>query len=68
MLKMLLENDASTSIHEKLDGKSPLQISIENNHPECAVALLDGGANPNAQDNKGNTALHYGTLFMFVKN
>eukprot|EP00794_Sanderia_malayensis_P015336 gene15336-16913_t len=59
MLILLLAKNASTSIHEKLDGKTSLQISIENNHPDCAAALLDGGADPNARDLKGRTALHY---------
>ena len=61
MLKMLLANKADTSIQDKLDGKTPLHISIENGHIDCAMSLLDGGANPNIQDVKGRTSLHYGT-------
>ena len=60
MLKMLLANKADTSIQDKLDGKTPLHISIENGHIDCAMALLDGGAYPNLPDVKGRTSLHYG--------
>ena len=60
MLKLFLSNKASTDIQGNLDGKSPLHISLEHNHIDCTVALLDAGANPNMQDTLGRTALHYG--------
>ena len=60
MVKMLLSKKASTGLRGKLDGKTPLHICIENNHIDCALALLDAGADPNIQDSTGKTTLHYG--------
>ena len=60
MVKFLLSNEASSNIQGKIDGKTPLHISLKNNHEDCTRVLLDGGADPNIRDTKGRTALHYG--------
>ena len=67
MLNLLLVNNALTDIQGKLDGKSSLHISIEHNHKDCVIALLDAGANPNLPDAKGCTPLHYGIdLYLLI--
>jgi len=40
------------------DGATPLRKAVLNNHPELVVWLLDHGAAPNVQDQRGRTALH----------
>ena len=60
MLKLFLLNNALTDVQGKIDGKTPLHLTLEHNHKECVLILLDGGANPDIQDAEGRTALHYG--------
>ncbi len=50
--------DAGVDVNETLtDGTSALVLAVMNAHYELAAALLDKGANPNA-DEQGWTALH----------
>lgn len=50
--------DAGVDVNQSLtDGTSALVLAVMNAHYELAAALLDKGANPNA-DNQGWTALH----------
>ena len=57
LLVMCLE----TSIlnHKNSVGRTPLMIAVENNKPDCVRTLLGYGADPDCQDNSGNTALHH---------
>ncbi len=41
------------------DGKTPLMVASQKGSTAAAEFLLSKGANPNASDAKGNTALHY---------
>ena len=41
---------------------TPLNLAVSMNRPDVAKILLDYGANPNFQDNKGRTSLVYSVL------
>jgi ankyrin repeat protein len=43
-------------------GMSPLLMSSASGHEALSIFLLDHGANPNAADSNGATALHYAVL------
>ena len=40
------------------DGRTPLHAALRNGHSDVALALLEKGANPNAQDDGGEAPLH----------
>lgn len=58
IMKLLIESGADTEKRGRND-QTPLSYaaSFSNSAPTISV-LLDGGADPNAQDNYGDTALH----------
>uniref|UniRef100_A0A667YT52 CARD- and ANK-containing Inflammasome Adaptor Protein n=1 Tax=Myripristis murdjan TaxID=586833 RepID=A0A667YT52_9TELE len=41
------------------DGLTPLHIASQQGHAETVIQLLQGGADPGAQDRLGRTALHW---------
>jgi len=46
-------------------GKTPMQYAAFMGHEECIAALIEAGANPNAQNATGMTALHFAAMSMF---
>lgn len=65
-----LENELKLSaeaINEKGDlGYSPLAIAVARGHERVVKVLLEHGATPNTQDQKGNTPLHYTGEYNFL--
>ena len=58
VVRLLLDNEASVSYEDGLPSDSlPLHQAIRNGHVEIAALLLDFGANVQARDNLGRTAL-----------
>lgn len=55
--RKLLREDASLVKGTSLDGMTPLHYAARAGHYDVAVALLEHGANPNATDKDGGTAL-----------
>jgi hypothetical protein len=45
-------------IDTQVDGKTALYLAVENNHVKTVAVLLLYNADPNIQDNDGNTPLH----------
>jgi ankyrin repeat protein len=54
-----LPDDADPNVP---DGVTPLLMASASGHEELSLFLLENGANPNAADGTGATALHYATL------
>lgn len=61
--EFLLSRGAPIDITD-FEGATPLMRSITN--PEIVALLLEQGADPNAQDGYGNSALHYATRRYYV--
>ncbi|MBR4592548.1 MAG: ankyrin repeat domain-containing protein [Elusimicrobiaceae bacterium] len=57
MIKLLVKNGKADINLPDLEGRTPIFYAVENNRPEALQLLLSAGANPNAQDNSGATAL-----------
>jgi ankyrin repeat protein len=52
--------DARADVNEAApDGMSPLLVASASGHEALSIFFLERGANPNAVDKKGITALHY---------
>lgn len=49
---------AGDDVNEKYFTSSPLLVAVANGHFEVVLILLDNGANPNAVNNDGESALH----------
>ncbi len=61
-IRKLLE--AGGNVHERdEDGRTPLHMAVFNGSEEIVELLLSAGANPNAQDKKGVTALNTARSF-----
>jgi len=56
LVRFLLSRGADVNI-AGFDGKTPLHRAAYRGNPEMVKALLEGGANPQARDNRGNTPL-----------
>ena len=56
VVEALLEYDADPNIPDGY-GRTPLHCSARNGHVASVVSLLNGGANINAKDKNGHTAL-----------
>lgn len=52
--------DAGAELEEVVDGETPFLHCWKNAKLRSAKFLIARGANPNAQDRKGRTALHFG--------
>jgi ankyrin repeat protein len=52
-----LQTTTNLEAHDEL-GFTPFQIAVKRGHLLAATLLLEAGANVNARDAKGNTALH----------
>lgn len=55
-VKLLVENGANVNI--TADSKTPLMLSVSRGNNEILNFLIDNGADVNAQDVNGDTALH----------
>jgi len=51
--------DVNYSCSEECKGWTPVMIAAAENHPEAVKLLLEKGANPNAQNRYGRSALHF---------
>lgn len=58
-VRLLLEAKADVNLGEKWRGQTPLMWAVAEKHPEVAKALVDHGANVNAQSKGGFTALQF---------
>lgn len=60
-----VKNQLALGVSKWVDrfGYSALHIAISKGFDDISIALLDGGIEPNLQDNKGQTALHYCAFF-----
>jgi ankyrin repeat protein len=54
----LIHADANLD-HEDDEGNTALQKAALNNYQDCVDLLLENGANINAKDKKGRTALYF---------
>ena len=62
-------NQESCDINLKtIGGETPVHIAVERSFNKCAEVLVTNGANVNAQDLNGNTALHRVFLKAEMKN
>jgi len=62
-----LRNDIA-GINDKADlNYSPLAIAVARGHKDVVELLLENGATPNTQDQKGNTPLHYTGEYNFLE-
>jgi uncharacterized protein len=67
LVALLLEHGAA--VDQSLPGDATaLMIAAVQGYPEIAEQLLDGGADPNAVDARGHSALHAGSQFGFEQN
>jgi ankyrin repeat protein len=48
-------------------GNTLLLIAVQNGHEKIPKFLLEKGANPNHQNNQGQTALHYAMTYGFYE-
>lgn len=58
IIKLLYHKGANLELKTFDKGLTPLQLAAMHNKPLCLTALLECGANVNAVDHKGATALH----------
>jgi ankyrin repeat protein len=72
MVKLLLSHRANPN-EENLDRDTPLTLTLKRIHVKsapygsCALAVLDAGANVNAQNENGLAPLHYAAKHGMVK-
>ncbi len=59
VLRMLLEHGCSASAPCCTDGRTPLMLAVARQCPESVQLLLEKGADVNARNAQGRTALHY---------
>jgi ankyrin repeat protein len=57
-VKILVINTTAANCCDDKNGNLPIHIAAQNGHFEIIEFLISKGANVNAQNNKGNTALH----------
>ena len=55
----LLDLGADANLVHPVTGETPLSLAAQNGYIDVILLLLKNGANVNAQDGNGNTALHY---------
>lgn len=55
--RILLAKGAEVNIKREKDGRTPLMMACNNEHPEMVRLLLEKGADRNIRDNDGKTAL-----------
>lgn len=61
IVKRLIDSGVKVNEKESVDGNTPLIIASSKSLKDSVKALLEGGADPNIQNNAGNTALHMAT-------
>lgn len=59
IVRMLLSKGANPDSLCRNTGSTPLLVSAKYSHPHVSCALLEAGANVNARDKEGRTALHF---------
>ena len=59
IVKELLRSGADPNICREWDGNSPLMVACEKDWANIVEILVRGGANINARDSYGNTALQF---------
>lgn len=59
IVRMLLSKGAKPDSMCRNSGATPLLVSAQYAHPHVSCALLEAGANVNARDKEGRTALHF---------
>ncbi len=59
IVRMLLSKGAKPDSVCRNSGATPLLVSAQYSHPHVSCALLEAGANVNARDKEGRTALHF---------
>ena len=64
MIPFLFESGANpNALRSRLSSEeTPLMISVRRGNTEAALALINGGADPNFSDSSGNNALHVASL------
>jgi acyl-CoA-binding protein/Tfp pilus assembly protein PilF len=58
----LVDSGAFDVDHSDGERRTPLIWAADRNHPDMCKALLERGADVNAQDDEGQTALHYAAM------
>lgn len=59
VIKLLVENGADVNMATQQDLTTPLHLLCSSSRSDAARYLIDHGAEVNAMDDKGNTALRY---------
>lgn len=59
MVKLLLGVKAKVDTPAVVSGLTPLMMACMGSHPELVELLLDRGADPDTEDQDGNTSLHF---------
>lgn len=71
VLKLLLQYGAYVNQTDKAHYKTGLHVACEAQSVACVQYLLDAGADPNVQAERGRTALHIGMtdflLFLVIQ-
>ena len=63
----LLTSDAAVNCQDKSNGNCPVHIAAQNGHTDIIILLISRHANLNAQNAKGNTALHMAISYDFYE-
>lgn len=63
MVRLLLKSHSSVDIADSTKGQTCLMLAASLGDIESMRLLLDYEADPNIQDNCGQTALHHGIYF-----